>query len=239
MKKQIAMLLVVGVIAALASSAQAAPIDAITYNNGGADLTNLAGSSTYISGDAELVSVKMGTTTYSTVGSTSNDLSGGGYAYDLTGTDPGTRSAALADEIINSGTLDAATGTEFYFSSTPGMNDLLVFFDSGSGGSTKCKLLINGTPTGNEVAASSWSVVGKHKVAAAGAGPSWDLSVCGISVSDFGLSAGQLATVTGVQLTDAASLDPFYVGVAVVPEPATMSLLVLGGLAMLRRRRRS
>ena len=56
-------------------------------------------------------------------------------------------------------------------------------------------------------------------------------------LSDFSGGTGTLTGVTGLRIDGGDALDPAQLGVAAVPEPATMSLLAIGGLALLRRRR--
>ena len=58
-------------------------------------------------------------------------------------------------------------------------------------------------------------------------------------LSDFSGGTGTLTGVIGLRIDGGGTIDPAQLGVAAVPEPATMSLLALGGLALLRRRRRA
>jgi hypothetical protein len=61
---------------------------------------------------------------------------------------------------------------------------------------------------------------------------------CGwLNLDDFGVAAG--ASIDTVTLTGTAGSHPDLIalGALNVPEPATLSLLTLGGLALLKRKR--
>jgi hypothetical protein len=60
------------------------------------------------------------------------------------------------------------------------------------------------------------------------------------TIADFSGGAGTLTNVDGIQITHLGTLDPGQVGIAAVPEPSTIALLLgLGALCMVYLRRKN
>jgi hypothetical protein len=61
-------------------------------------------------------------------------------------------------------------------------------------------------------------------------------------VMTYASRQGQFSEINGIDLGEGLMFEPLYgqdsFALVVTPEPATLSLLALGGLAILRRRRR-
>ena len=60
-----------------------------------------------------------------------------------------------------------------------------------------------------------------------------------LNIAMFGADGGTLTSGTGINIDTSVGGQTTYTSTAAIPEPTSMSLLALGGLALLRRRRRA
>ena len=60
-----------------------------------------------------------------------------------------------------------------------------------------------------------------------------------LDIAMFGADGGTLTSGTGINIDTSVGGQTTYTSTAAIPEPTSMSLLALGGLALLRRRRRA
>ncbi len=180
----------------------------------------------------------------SLIGATASNVTGtsnGDRYWAQNGSNPGSDAAALSGLTITNGVANF-TGVTLDLNTTVNAGDDAAFFwiDFGTEGPMVFTPLDD-----NGDAIGSWSFT--SSTFGTTFSPTFDLqgvvssgAFGGITftLDDFTGGTGTLTGVAGLQVTDNGLSDPAVFGVAVIPEPASLALLGLGGLCLLGRRRR-
>ena len=218
MKKKFVMFLAVAMVAMVATSAHAALV-VIEY-----DFLNMTGATvsgdtlTYTGANAngtQLIITAIGSFT----GTSGRDVNLGPFGLAVTG---GVKGGSNADNLIsfNSGTGDTEALTISFD------KDVTLNFGGDVGSFTT-----NKATNGDEALRFTLTVGGGTDAGSDGA------PVLFSNITT--LAAGQTLTVTSENAGGNATVALAALSVYTVPEPATMSLLALGGLSLIRRRKRA
>ncbi|MFW6059156.1 MAG: hypothetical protein ACODAQ_03190 [Phycisphaeraceae bacterium] len=166
---------------------------------------------------------------------------------DGTASITGANALDLGHGILSISTIDVQFGTVLQGAGGSG-NDIFIFEVRGDEQLTIKPLDDSGSPIGDfslSISDTDWGDTGSDRtvntenVGNGVIGPySHDVAGVAFDLSDF-TGTGELAGVTGLRITDSAgSFGTSVVGYT-VPEPASATLLVVGGLVLLMPRRRS
>lgn len=199
------------------------------------------GDLSIVDGQIKLVSFTDGTTTWdSFVLADSVITSETDYSYGQNATDPGSAVAAITDDRVDTWLRDAgessASDDQVYFPTSPASLDYVLFIFELTGGEEDITLVDS---NGDQISGSnsvSMAQDGAFWKSDSDALSSFPVYLEAVTFGEFGITEAQLSDVAGINI-GGTSFDPMLVGYS-IPEPATMSLLAIGGLGLLRRRRR-
>lgn len=195
-----------------------------------------------LAGTTNITELTAGGTTYGgLVGGSGID--GSFYAWVDDGTnDPGSTQAAFEGLTISEMVANSGSWTSQFGQSLDGF-DVLALIEYGGSDVTTLQLVdADGNSLGDAVSIAS----GDYGVGLLPADTTYQRSdattkqitgnVGGVAIplTDFN---SDLTQATGVKVSGNAGLDPVLVAVGLVPEPTSLALLAIGGLAALRRRR--
>ncbi|MBB6428307.1 PEP-CTERM sorting domain-containing protein [Algisphaera agarilytica] len=206
--------------------------------------------------DGNLVSFTTATDSFSDLLFSTGTTGSSQILYPTGTTPPATASAAISDQSPGTGTIGAGSGATFDFGAgNVGVSDVLfVIFNAGTtvfyqgpglitaidaGGNALGTSDASGTTVfGDEFTTYTAERVGASTLSGRPLG-GVTIDVASFGVADASLIAGFI--VPGEDLGpngNVNSFDPNLVGLAVIPEPASLALLGLGSLALLGKRRK-
>jgi hypothetical protein len=232
-------------LAAAGAHAAVMPVDSATFDSA------LAGGRMTVDTDHDLTSITVGGTTYTQLeGATASGVTGDfifGTYQDNGGGQYGPYDGAVSGLNMAFAVANMTAGT-WQFASPLTRYVGFAFFELTGGEAVELSLVDANDEVVGSFSSSSSSGYGPAVALPPGGG--WyrplapnnsrfgeDFGPNGLffTLDDF-TGSGDLSTATGLRLDGESGIDPFAL-VAVVPEPATMGLLALGGLAVLARRR--
>ena len=153
--------------------------------------------------------------------------------------------AAASGPRITDGVLNVDDGSFFNFSRDVASSDWIFITELNGDDEVTIKPTDAGTAIGTwtlDIAASDWGELFDLNTDLNPGLQSPDpRTIDGVAfqLSDFTGDTGPLTGVDGIEIDDANGLDAAAVGLAVIPEPATLALLGLGGAMILAGRRRA
>lgn len=165
--------------------------------------------------------------------------------------DPVTENAAVSGLYVTDGLLNTSVDTKFQFGNSVGLNDILFVFEADASPRTPDDITLgvidvdgqaigDYTLTLNDIGGSGNTnrlygtfTIDRESGANISNGGIWGVA---FTLSEFAGTTGDLADATGLYISTNINADVTAVG-RVVPEPASLALISLSGLMMLRRGR--
>jgi hypothetical protein len=196
-------------------------------------------SGTTVNGDNILTSITTGSTTYSTLIApiAVHDDAGSEYIWHASATEPSSIPAPSLDLNLGTGTFNisfgatATTGAWFEFSSVDSTTVFFAIDNTGASSGDIITYLVDGTganiSSNIRVDYSATNFASGTFDRSVGGSLTRSLSGMTFAASDYTLDSGKtFADVAGVRFSN-ASWDPQAVGIAVIPEPATLTMVAI------------
>ena len=146
------------------------------------------------------------------------------YGDGTTKSDPGSATAAVTDDRIDSWVQNISNADQFFFASAPlSTNDVLFFFEYTGSGEEVILIESDGTQIGSGVEFAASTVFGK--VDSFPGSFNLNVTLTAVTFGEFGVTDAQLADVAGIEINGANLDDPMLIGFTAPDQPPETSSL--------------